>query len=109
MSGGSQMWSSTLMRISSFGSIAPPPRGDISCNIQTMATTGPLAGVRVLDRTTGIAGPYCTKLLVDAGAEVVKVEPVDDPMRSWRDGLLFEYLNAGKRSVADDAHLVDGA
>ena len=67
---------------------------------------GPLAGVRVLDRTSGIAGPYCTKLLADAGADVVKVEARDDPMRSWRSGALFEYLHAGKRSVADDAELV---
>ncbi|MCU1487169.1 MAG: L-carnitine dehydratase/bile acid-inducible protein [Actinomycetia bacterium] len=63
----------------------------------------------MLDRTSGIAGPYCTKLLVDAGADVVKVEPADDPMRSWRDGLLFEYLHAGKRSVADDADLLGAA
>ena len=71
-----------------------------------MVGVGPLAGVRVLDRTSGIAGPYCTKLLADAGADVVKVEPRDDPMRSWRSGALFEYLHAGKRSVADDAELL---
>ncbi len=72
----------------------------------------PLAGVRVLDLSTEIAGPYATKLLCDAGADVVKVESADgDPLRRWsasgrdlegRDGALFQYLNAGKRSVIWD-------
>lgn len=68
-------------------------------------------GVRVLDRTTGIAGPYCTKVLAGAGADVVKTEPPGgDPMRRWRSGGLFEYLNAGKRSVVgDDRDLIQGA
>ncbi|MHB8467622.1 MAG: CaiB/BaiF CoA transferase family protein [Acidimicrobiales bacterium] len=59
----------------------------------------PLADVRVLDRTTEIAGPYCTKLLADAGADVVKVEPDGgDPLRRWRSGALFEFLNRAKRA-----------
>lgn len=72
----------------------------------------PLRGVRVLDLSTGIAGPYATKLLADAGADVVKVEPAEgDPLRRWsashqplegRDGALFQFLNAGKRSVVQD-------
>jgi crotonobetainyl-CoA:carnitine CoA-transferase CaiB-like acyl-CoA transferase len=68
-------------------------------------------GIRVLDRTTGIAGPYCTKVLADAGADVVKRElPGADPMRHWRSGGLFEYLNAGKRSVVgSDSDLLAGA
>ena len=67
---------------------------------------------RVLDFTTGIAGPYATKLLVDAGADVVKVEPRQgDEYRHWTasgtdlpgaDGAMFSYLNAGKRSVVGD-------
>ena len=43
-----------------------------------------LAGIRVLDFSDQIAGPYCSKLLVDAGAEVVKVEPPGgDSLRRW--------------------------
>jgi crotonobetainyl-CoA:carnitine CoA-transferase CaiB-like acyl-CoA transferase len=58
-----------------------------------------------------IAGPYCTKLLVDLGADVYKIEPPSgDPLRSWgpsagggsSSGGLFEYLNAGKRGAALD-------
>jgi crotonobetainyl-CoA:carnitine CoA-transferase CaiB-like acyl-CoA transferase len=57
----------------------------------------------VLDCTTDIAGPYCTKLLADAGADVVKAEPATgDPLRAWRDGALFEFLNTSKRSITGD-------
>ena len=63
-----------------------------------------LDGVRVVDSTTEIAGPYCSKLLADAGADVVKVErPAGDPLRHWGSGALFEYLNSSKRSVRGDA------
>ncbi len=59
-----------------------------------------LAGLRVVDLSTEIAGPYCTKLLTDAGAETVKVEPPGgDPMRSWLSGALFEFLHTSQRSV----------
>ncbi len=77
-----------------------------------------LAGIRVVDFSGQIAGPYCSKLFVDGGAEVVKVEsPEGDPMRGWSatgvelgggDSPLFRYLNAGKQSVvgrASDAHV----
>ncbi|WP_458683016.1 CaiB/BaiF CoA-transferase family protein [Prescottella equi] len=66
-----------------------------------------LADFRVVDFTTGIAGPYCTKMLVDAGADVVKIEsdPAGDSLRrrnrdrGQTDGALFQYLAAGKRSI----------
>src|SRR5437764_79814 len=75
-----------------------------------------LTGVRVLERTVGIAGGYCGKLLADAGADVVKVEPADgDPLRSSGSGALFEFLNESKtlaphaENAAADALLVDRA
>jgi len=68
-----------------------------------------LENLRVIDHATGVAGPYCSKMLADAGADVIKLEsPGGDPLRSWsasdsdlgeEDGLLFRYLNASKRSV----------
>ena len=68
----------------------------------------PLAGLRVLDFTTPIAGPYCARLLADLGAEVIKIEAPDgDMMRTrppLRDGssTSFGQLNAGKHSIALD-------
>ena len=60
-----------------------------------------LEGVRVVDRTTQIAGPYCTKLLADAGAEVVNVASADGAGVSAG---LYEYLNTSKRSAHDDGN-----
>jgi crotonobetainyl-CoA:carnitine CoA-transferase CaiB-like acyl-CoA transferase len=74
---------------------------------------GPLEGLRVVEIAGEIAGPYCTKLLVDLGADVTKIEPPSgDPLRRWgpfpggvpdpdKSGL-FEYLNAGKRGATLD-------
>ena len=69
----------------------------------------PLKGVRVVDFTTTIAGPHCTRLLADCGAEVIKLEAPDggDMMRSrppLRDGASssFGQLNTGKKSVVLD-------
>ncbi|RAV09795.1 CoA transferase [Mycolicibacterium sp. GF69] len=70
----------------------------------------PLDGLRVIEISDRIAGAYCGKLLTDAGADVVKLEPPDgDPLRRYTatgaaidaltDSPLFSYLNAGKRSI----------
>jgi formyl-CoA transferase len=47
---------------------------------------GPLAGVKVIEMGTLIAGPFCARLLAEFGAEVIKIEPpgVGDPLRKWR-------------------------
>jgi CoA:oxalate CoA-transferase len=67
-----------------------------------------LAGLRVLDFSIMVAGPYCARLFADMGAEVLKIEPPEgDDMRQrapLREGesAYFGQLNAGKRSLALD-------
>jgi crotonobetainyl-CoA:carnitine CoA-transferase CaiB-like acyl-CoA transferase len=69
----------------------------------------PLAGVRVVDVTSSLAGPTCTQILASLGADVVKVEPLGgDHARDWGppfvdgEGAMFLASNAGKRSLALD-------
>ncbi|MFL6241444.1 MAG: CoA transferase, partial [Acidimicrobiia bacterium] len=70
-------------------------------------THGLLAGVRVLDLSIWRPGPYATQLLVEMGADVVKIEPPGgDPMRVFP--TLFAVLNAGKRSAAVDLKIEAG-
>ncbi len=73
-----------------------------------------LKNVRVLDLTHYISGPYCTKLLGDFGADVIKIEnplvgdpcrkmpPFDEANPNSNDSLLFQYLNTNKKSVELD-------
>ena len=75
-----------------------------------MSAAAPLAGVRVLDLSRVLAGPYCSMVLADLGADVVKLERpgAGDPTRTWgppfREGESAYYLcvNRGKRSVTVD-------
>ena len=79
-----------------------------------------LKGVRVLDVSSGIAGPFCAKMLADYGAEVIKVEPpIDgDPSRSVgpfpedvphpEKSALFLHLNTNKKGVTLDLGTSDG-
>jgi crotonobetainyl-CoA:carnitine CoA-transferase CaiB-like acyl-CoA transferase len=70
----------------------------------------PLAGLTVLDLTQNVAGPYCTQILGDLGADVVKVERPGrgDETRAWApprwgpDGAVFLSFNRNKRSLALD-------
>src|SRR5579862_5737828 len=59
-----------------------------------------LSGISVVDCSDGLAGAYCTKLLADAGADVVVVEPPGGA--AWRDTALFRFLHTSKRSVVVD-------
>ncbi len=75
--------------------------------------TAPLDGMRVLDFSIMLAGPYCARLLADVGADVIKIEPPegDDmrlraPLRAGHSAY-FGQLNAGKRSLALDLKSAD--
>ena len=69
---------------------------------------GPLDGIRVLDFSMFLAGPYCTRLMADMGAEIIKVEPPGgDFLRNappYRDGKssYFGHMNCGKKSLELD-------
>lgn len=75
----------------------------------------PLAGKRVVDVTSSLAGPSCTQLLASLGAEVVKVEPPGgDHARAWGppfvdgEGAMFLASNAGKQSLVLDLSAPEG-
>ncbi len=74
-----------------------------------------LRGIRVLDVTQVMAGPFCAMLLCDMGADVIKVEPPDgDATRHWGTGsstdtAAFNAVNRGKRSIVVDLRAPEGA
>jgi crotonobetainyl-CoA:carnitine CoA-transferase CaiB-like acyl-CoA transferase len=76
--------------------------------------TGSFAGLRVLDFSTTIAGPHCTRMLADLGAEVIKIETEDgETMRTrlpLRNGCstAFGQLNIGKNSIVLDLKSAHG-
>jgi crotonobetainyl-CoA:carnitine CoA-transferase CaiB-like acyl-CoA transferase len=75
----------------------------------------PLSGIKVVDLTRILAGPFCTQLLADLGADVIKVEPPGrgDPVRAQgaiKDGLSWYYaqFNRNKKSLTLDLYAEEG-
>ena len=83
---------------------------DAKDHTMTDESFAPLAGLRVLELAQNLAGPYCSQILHDFGATIVKVEPpgAGDPARSWGPpfvggaGSIFALSNRGKRSITLD-------
>ncbi|MCY1327833.1 Succinyl-CoA--L-malate CoA-transferase beta subunit [compost metagenome] len=82
-------------------------------------SAGALAGLRVIDLTQMLAGPFCTQILADHGADVIKVEAMagdgtrltgpfceDDTLRDY--GGYFQSVNRNKRSIAVDLKTAEG-
>lgn len=92
-------------------------------SLSGVAVSGPLSGIRVLDLSRVLAGPWATQLLADLGAEVIKIERprTGDDTRLWGppfttqsdgsrgDAAYFLCANRGKKSVAVDMASPDGA
>src|ERR1700756_5400105 len=80
-----------------------------------IAPSGPLAGLRILDISTVVAGPYASTLLADLGAEVLKIEMPDggDPLRRLaphKNGipLWWKVTNRNKKGITLDLRKPDG-
>jgi crotonobetainyl-CoA:carnitine CoA-transferase CaiB-like acyl-CoA transferase len=80
-----------------------------------MKHTGPLSGVRVVDLTSMVMGPYCTQIMADMGADVIKVEPPAGDNTRYISvgpepgmGGVFVNVNRGKRGVLLDLRSENG-
>ncbi len=89
-----------------------PPHADDMAG--AARANGVLSGLRVIDFTAFMSGPYCVRWLADLGAEVIKVEPQggehmrrEAPIRGGA-GRMFGHMNAGKRSIVLDLKSREG-
>ena len=65
--------------------------------------TGSLEGINVLDLTHALSGPFCSMLLAELGANIIKVEPpTGDHFRPANNGATFAVVNRNKRSICID-------
>lgn len=78
-------------------------------------TSGPLTGIRVIDFSQAVAGPFAGRLLADLGADIIKVEPPDGdfartltPVGDGEFSAMFNHANAGKRSLVVDIKTPEG-
>ena len=77
---------------------------------------GPLAGMKVIDLTHVMAGPTCTLMLADMGADVIKIEKIPDgddsrhmiPPKIGDETAAFMMMNRNKRGIAIDLKTADG-
>ncbi|HEY9573114.1 MAG TPA: CoA transferase [Pusillimonas sp.] len=83
--------------------------------IKKQTCAGPLDGIRILDLSSVVMGPYATQILGDLGADIIKVEPpagdnmrAVGPMRNPGMGAIYLHLNRNKRSAVLDLKTADG-
>jgi crotonobetainyl-CoA:carnitine CoA-transferase CaiB-like acyl-CoA transferase len=78
-----------------------------------MSSLPPLSGIKVIDLTRYLAGPFCTQILGDYGAEIIKIEPVENPRgehadATGRDDYFFLSTNRSKKSIRMSLKKPDG-